>query len=127
MADCHSANRRAGLQSLRDRRRQRGATLETLLQRFRFTQADLDDRRIARLLERKLTLDREIADLVNAGYREERVAQFANRIGFSDKEFAADQRIAWVVAAIFDARRYLTSLQPSRSQADPKPSNTPQE
>ena len=122
----HSANRRAGL-SLRDRRRQRGATLETLFQRFRFTQADLDDRRIARLLERKLTLDREIADLVNAGYREERVAQFANRIGFSDKEFAADQRIAWVIAAIFDARRYLTSLQPSRSQAEPKPENTPQE
>lgn len=104
----------------RDRKRSaRKTTIAALMRRFEFTPSDLQDSRIARLLARKEQLDLQIAELLHAGHREERIRQFAAVLGFSSAEFANDPRIAWAIQSVFDARRYLAGLQPIKPQPQP--------
>src|SRR5690349_5473267 len=108
----HENRPKTGIRSLK---RTRKPTLDGIVHRFGFTRADLADARISRLIHRKFELDETIAALMHAGYREERIAKFAELIGFTSKDLAGDSRIAWLIGAIFDSRRYLAGLQPSRA------------
>jgi hypothetical protein len=90
---------------------------DQLIKRFGLDAIALADARIVRLLDFKIALDIEIAELLRAGAREFSVRRFAGLAGFTDKDMARDWPLMNVVKSIQEARQCVATLRPPKKTA----------
>jgi hypothetical protein len=88
-----------------------------LIQRFGLRAVDLSDQRIGRLLNFKIRLDEEIADLLGSGAREASVRRFAALARIADDEISRDWRLAALIKSILEARQCIATLRPPIKKA----------